>query len=128
MRRLLQSEARKLNLMESRLEIYETLLHDMTQVACNEIRLAADPTSRSEKADTTIVTFRQARMLLNAISLDDLINSHVVLADISDVLLDPDTAELFDNGLLPPRHPDSAEFSSACAILARPLFGSILAS
>ena len=73
-----------MSLVETRLEIYDTLLRGMTQVAFNEIRLAADHTSRNDrKAARTIVTFRQARMLLSVISLEDLINSNHVVADLS---------------------------------------------
>ena len=48
-KQLVQSETRKLHLLESRMEIYETFLMDLMQVACNEMRLAANRTSRNER-------------------------------------------------------------------------------
>ena len=82
-KQLLQNETQKLNLLESRIEIYKTLYNDCSQATCNEMRLAADHTSRNEKATRAIVTFRQARKLLGSISLDRLIKDNKVIADMS---------------------------------------------
>ena len=99
---LLQTETQKLNLLESRIAIYNTLHNDCSQVTtpatrcgyggphqmrpftilCNEMRLAADHTSKNEKATRAIVTFRQSRMLLGSISLDNLNKGNKVIADM----------------------------------------------
>ena len=82
-KQLLQTETQKLNLLESRIAIYKTLHNHCSQATCNEMRLAADYTSRNEKASRAIVTFHQARMLLRSISYNNLIKDNKVIADMS---------------------------------------------
>ena len=66
-------ESHKLSLPDSRLEIYTTVLQHVTEVAFNEIQLATDHTSKHEpKVKCAIVTFNQANMLVDAISLDEI--------------------------------------------------------
>ena len=83
---MLQKETRKQSLLESRIEIYDTVLQEVTQVAFNEMRLAADHSSGNDtKAHRAIVTFRQARMLLRTVSLEYLVTDNNVIAHISKI-------------------------------------------
>ena len=76
-------ESQKLSLLECRLEIYSTIFEQVPQVAFNEIRLATDHTSNNDtKAKRAIVTFKQAGMLVDAVSLTDIANEKKVIVDM----------------------------------------------
>ena len=67
---VLRRESQKLSWLECRLEIYTTILEQVAQVAFNEIRLATDHTSNNDtKIIRAIVTFKQAGMLVDGVSL-----------------------------------------------------------
>ena len=73
-------------MLECRLEIYCTILEQVAQVAFNEIRLATDHTSNNDiKVKRAIVTFKQAGMLVNAVSLTDIANQNKLIVDISKI-------------------------------------------
>ena len=74
-------------MLESRLEIYTTVSSYVTQVPFNEMRLPANHTSRNDPYAffRTIVTFRQAKILVNAVSLTDIANKGKLLIDISQI-------------------------------------------
>ena len=79
-------ESQKLSLLECRLEIYTTVLEQVAQVAFNEIRLATDHTSNNDtKVKRAIVTFKQAGMLVDAVSLTDIANQKKLIVDISKI-------------------------------------------
>ena len=83
---MIRREAQKLSLLECRLEIYTTILEHTAQVAFNEIRLATDHTSRNDsKAIRTIVTFKQAALLVQSISLTQILNKEKLIVDISTI-------------------------------------------
>ena len=85
-KQLLQKETRKQSLLESRIEIYDTVMQAVTQVAFNEERLAADHCSGNDKhVRRVILTFKQARMLLGTVSLQYLVYDEMVIADISKI-------------------------------------------
>ena len=70
---MLLRESQKLALLDSRLEIYDTVLQQVEEIAFNEIRLATDHTSKNDtKVIRAIVTFKQARTLVDAVSLTDI--------------------------------------------------------
>lgn len=70
--RVILQESHKLSLPESRLDIYTTVLQHVTEVAFNEIQLATDHTRKNvPNVKHAIVTFNQAKMLVDAISLDE---------------------------------------------------------
>ena len=67
---VLWRESKKLSLLECRLEIYSTILEQGAQIPFNEIRLATDHTSNNgTKVKRAIATFKQAGMLVDAVSL-----------------------------------------------------------
>ena len=81
---VLRRESQKLSLLDSRLEIYATVLQQVAQVAFNEIRLATDHTSKNDpNVNRTIVTFKQAGMLVDAVSLTEITESNKLIVDIS---------------------------------------------
>ena len=81
---VIRRESQKLSLLECRLEIYSTILEQVTQIAFNEIRLAADHTSNNDpKVIRAIVTFKQAGMLVDAVSLTEIANNQKLTVDIS---------------------------------------------
>ena len=83
---VLRRESQKLSLLECRLEIYTTILEQVAQVAFNEIRLATDHTSNNDtKVKRAIVTFKQAGMLVDAVSLTDIANNNKLIVDISKI-------------------------------------------
>ena len=81
---VLRRESQKLSLLECRLEIYSTIFEQVPQVAFNEIRLATDHTSRNDtNAIRAIVTFRQAGMLVDGVSLTHIADENKLIVDIS---------------------------------------------
>ena len=60
-------------MLDSRLDIYTIVLQHVTEVAFNEIQLATDHTSKNKpNVKRAFVTFKQAKMLLGAVSLDEI--------------------------------------------------------
>ena len=83
---VLRRESQKLSLLESRLEIYATVLQQVSQVAFNEIRLATDHTSNNDtKVKRAIVTFKQAGMLVDAVSVTEIVRDKKLIVDISKI-------------------------------------------
>ena len=83
---VLRRESQKLSLLDSRLEIYATVLQQVAQVAFNEIRLATDHTSNNDtKVKRAIVTFKQAGMLVDAVSLTEIAKNNKLIVDISKI-------------------------------------------
>ena len=83
---MLRREAHKLSLLECRLEIYDTVFELVTQVAFNEIRLATDHTSKNDtKVIRAIVTFKQAGLLVDGVSLTHIANENKLIVDISKI-------------------------------------------
>ena len=83
---MLRRESHKLSLLECRLTIYETVLEHVDHIAFNEIRLATDHTSNNDtKAKRAIVTFKQAGMLVDAVSLKHIANSYKLIVDIEKI-------------------------------------------
>ena len=83
-KQVLRREAQKLSLLESRLEIYATVLQQVPQVAFNENRLANDHTSGNDsKVMRAIVTFRQARILVDQVSLTQIAQKKKSLSSTS---------------------------------------------
>ena len=81
---MILQEPHKLSLLDSRLEIYATVLQHVTEVAFNKIQLATDHTSKSEpNVKRAIVTFKQAKMLVDAVSLDEIHKNKKLIVDIS---------------------------------------------
>ena len=81
---VLRRESQKLSLLECRLELYTSVFEQITQVPFNEARLAADHTSHNDtKSIRAIVTFKQARMLVDAVSLKDIAENNKLIVDIS---------------------------------------------
>ena len=79
-------ETQKLNLLECRLEIYTTILEQVPQVPFNEMRLATDHTSDNDtKVKRAIVTFKQAGMLVDAVSLTEVAKNNKLIVDISKI-------------------------------------------
>ena len=69
---MILQESHKLSLLDSRLDVYTLVLQHVTEVAFNEIQLATDHTSKNEpNVKRAIVTFKQAKMLVGAVSLDE---------------------------------------------------------
>ena len=61
-------------------------MEQVAQVAFNEIRLATDHTSNNDtKVKRAIVTFKQAGMLVDAVSLTDIANNNKLIVDISKI-------------------------------------------
>ena len=83
---VLRRESQKLSLLECRLEIYNTISDQVAQVAFNEIRLAADHTSKNDtKVIRAIVTFKQAGRLVDGVSLPHIANENKLIVDISKI-------------------------------------------
>ena len=83
---MLRREVQKLSLLDSRVEIYTTVSSHITQVPFNEQRLPADHTSNNDlKAIRAIVTFRQAKMLINAVSLRNIADKGKLLIDLQQI-------------------------------------------
>ena len=81
---MLRRETQKLSLLDCRLEIYTTVLQQVAQVAFNEVRLATDHTSKNEpKVIRAILTFKQALILVNAISLKHIADNNKLIVDIA---------------------------------------------
>ena len=82
----IRRESQKLSLLECRLEIYNTISDQVAQVAFNEIRLAADHTSKNDtKVIRAIVTFKQAGLLVDGVSLTHIANENKLIVDISEI-------------------------------------------
>ena len=65
---MLRRESRKQSLLEARLEIYETVVQPVAEVAFNEQRLATKHNIRNDtKVRRAVVTFKQAKMLVDAV-------------------------------------------------------------
>ena len=85
---VLRRESQKLSLLDARLEIYDTVLQLVAQVAFNEVRLATDHTSNNDtKVKRAVVTFKQARMLVDAVSLEEIAKRKKLIVDISKISL-----------------------------------------
>ena len=87
---VLQLESQKLSVLEARLEIYATVLQGAPQgslpIFFNENRQATDHASKNETHVTrAIVTFKQARMLVDAILLAEIIQRNKLIVDISEI-------------------------------------------
>ena len=83
-KQVIRQESHKLSLLDSRVEIYDTVLQRVTEVAFNEIRLATDHTSKNEpNVKRAIVTFKQAKMLVDAVSLYEIHKNNKLIVDIS---------------------------------------------
>ena len=82
----IQRETQKMLLLEAKLEIYEIVLQHVTQVAFNEIRLATDHSRKNDpNVIRAIVSFKQAGMLVDAVSLTDIANNNKLIVDISKI-------------------------------------------
>ena len=83
---MLFRESNKLSLLECRLEIYTTIWQYVGQVAFNEFRLPSDYISKNDpNVMRAIVTFKQAKILVNAISLEELTKKNKLIIDISTI-------------------------------------------
>ena len=83
---VIRRESQQLSLLESRLEIYATVLQQVSHVAFNELRLATDHTSNNDtKVKRAIVTFKQAGMLVDAVSLTEIAKNNKLIVDISKI-------------------------------------------
>ena len=82
---VLRRESQNLSLLDARLEIYDTVLQQVAQVAFNEVRLATNHTSNNDTEVRAAVTFKQARMLVDAVSLTDIANKNKLIVDISKI-------------------------------------------
>ena len=83
---MLRREPQKLSLLEARLEIYETVLQQVAQVAFNEQRLATDHSSRNDtKVRRAVVTFKQAKMLVEAVLREEIVKNKRLIVDISKI-------------------------------------------
>jgi hypothetical protein len=81
---VIRRESQKLSLLDSRLEIYATVLQHVAEVAFNEIRLATDHTSKNDtKVKRAIVTFKQAGMLVDAVERTEIVKNNKLIVDIS---------------------------------------------
>ena len=73
-------------MLDSRLDIYTTVLERVSNVAFNEIRMATDHTSNNDpKVKRAIVTFKQAGMLVDGVSLTQIANKNKLIVDISKI-------------------------------------------
>ena len=80
---MLREEYQKLTLLDSRLDIYYSALQEGDQVAFNEQRLPNDHTSHNEpRVNRAIVTFRQAMMLINNVSLKEIYYNKRLVVDV----------------------------------------------
>ena len=83
---VLRRESQKLSLLECRVEIYSTILDYVAQVPFNEIRLATDHTSRNEPGVIrAIVTFKQARILVDSVLLTPIYKKNKLIVNISKI-------------------------------------------
>ena len=83
---MLRREHQTLSLLECRLEIHTTILEQVAEVAFNEMRLATDHTSKNDtKVIRAIVTFKQAGMLVDGVSLKHIANENKLIVDISKI-------------------------------------------
>ena len=83
---MLRRESQKLSLLDASLEIYAAVLQQVAQFAFNEIRLATDHASNNDtKVKRAIVTFRQAGMLVDAVSLTEIAKDSKLIVDISTI-------------------------------------------
>ena len=83
---MLRRESQKLSLLEARLEIYDTVLQQVAQVAFNEQRLATDHTSNNDtKVKRAVVTFKQAGLFVHAVSLAEIAKNKKLIVDISNI-------------------------------------------
>ena len=81
---MIRQESHKLSLLDSRLDLYSTVLQHVTEVAFNDIQLATDHTRKFEpKVKRAIVTFKQAKMPVDAVSLDEIHKNKKLIVDIS---------------------------------------------
>jgi len=79
-------ESQKLSLLETRIEIHTTISQQIGQVGFNEVRLATDHSSNNDtKVKRAIVTFKQAGMLVDAVSLEHIANSCKLIVDIENI-------------------------------------------
>ena len=79
-----RQESRKLSLLEARLAIYTTVRDHVSEIAFNENRQQADFTSNNDKQTfRAIVTFRQMKMLLDRIIVEELGKSNKLVIDWS---------------------------------------------
>ena len=73
-------------MLDARLEIYETVLQQVAQVAFNEVRLATDHTSNNDtKVKWAVVTCKQARILVDAVLLEEIAKNKKLMVDISKI-------------------------------------------
>ena len=83
---MLRRESQTLSLLETRLEIYETDLQQVAEVAFNEQRLAANHSSRNDtEVRRAVVTFKQAKMLVEAVLREELIKDKRLIVDVSKI-------------------------------------------
>ena len=83
-KRVLLRESHKLSFLECRQEMYSSVMAQVQQVAFNEIRLANDHTSNNNtKVKRTRLTFKQAGMLVDKVSLDHIAMDNKLIVDIS---------------------------------------------
>ena len=83
-KQMLRAESQKLSLLETRVVIYNTIMEQIKQVGFNEIRLATNHSSNNNtKVRRVIVTFKQASMLVDAISVPDIAKKNMLIVDIS---------------------------------------------
>ena len=85
---VLLKETHKLILLESRMEIYATVSEIMPrQVPFNEFRKANDHTSRNDdcRAIRTILTFQQAKILIDKIDIAKSQDEHKLIIDLSKI-------------------------------------------
>jgi len=81
---VIRQETRKLNIIDAKLKIHETVLNHVAKVAFNEIRLGTDvPINNDTEVQRAIVTFQQARMLVDAVEREDIIKKNKLIVDIS---------------------------------------------
>ena len=83
---VLRRESHKLNLLNSRLQIYETVLQQTSEVAFNEFRLSSTRTSRNDpKVQRAIVTFEQTGVLVDAASPTEITNNNKLIVDVAKI-------------------------------------------
>ena len=126
---VIRRESQKLSLLDSRLEIYATVLQQVAQVAFNEIRLATDHTSNNDaKVKRAIVTFKQAGMLVDAVSLTEVAKHNKLIVDISNISpMELLTPMLPNVGCLSQWHDAGREETVLHAVRADQIFRSQLA-
>ena len=80
---MLRRESQKLSLLEARLEIYETVLQQVAQVAFNEQRLATNNNNNDTNVRRAVVTFKQAKMLVDAVLREEIAKNERLIVDSS---------------------------------------------